>query len=194
MAVCCHSLWCPSPIGLRVPLRCHLWVVVGQVITGAACSASIVGASCSICAIVNPCLPPVRLPGLAHAAAPPDLPPTLGSDGDAAQVSISLDVPLLLQVWSPLAGVRAILLLQSACKQAAAAVLWQVDDVTAAPGRCVCLECYFVLAWSCPGWLCGRGSFAASAAWGSDVSCMTWGALLGCAPSRTTGGIQHAVI
>ena len=39
-----HSHWSPFSAGLPVPLRCHLWEVVGQIIVGAHCSASIVGA------------------------------------------------------------------------------------------------------------------------------------------------------
>ncbi len=43
MAGCCHTLWCPFPVGPPVPLRCHLWVVVSQIVAGAGCFASIVG-------------------------------------------------------------------------------------------------------------------------------------------------------
>ena len=106
-AACCHSLWRPFPIDLPVPLRCHLSVIVGQVVAGAHCSASMVGAFGSICAILYDGFPLVRLLSLAQAAAPPDLSPTLRSNGDAAQMGISLIVPLLLQVWSQSADVGA---------------------------------------------------------------------------------------
>ena len=114
---CCHSLWRTCPIGLPVPLHCHLWVVVGQIIAGARCFATLVGASGAQCAIAYSRLPLVRQSGLAQAAAPPGLSGALGRYDDAAQVGISLVVPLLLQVWSQPADIRASLLIRLACKQ-----------------------------------------------------------------------------
>ena len=123
MAACCHSCWCPFPSDLPAPLRCHLWVVVSQVAAGAHCSASLVGAAAATCATLDSRLPPVRLPSLAHAAAPPDLSPALRSDGNAAQLDVRLRVPLLLQVWSPPADVRASLLIPFACEQGCVVLL-----------------------------------------------------------------------
>ena len=100
VAACSDSLWCPVPIGLPVPLRSHLWVVVGQVVAGAHCSASIVGAARAICAMLDCSLPPVWLPSFAHAAPPPGLPAAPGPNDDLAQVDVGRMVPFLLQVWS----------------------------------------------------------------------------------------------
>ena len=66
-------------------------------------------------------------------------------------------VPLLLQMQSQSADVRASLLLRFACKQGrtSAAVLVQEkmrNDMTA-PGIIACLKCYS--AWFCPEWLQG---------------------------------------
>ena len=45
VAACCHSLRCPFSNCLPIPHCCHFWLIVGQVITGANCSASLVGAA-----------------------------------------------------------------------------------------------------------------------------------------------------
>ena len=67
-----------------------------------------------------------------------------------------------------------------------------LEDRTAAPGSLTSLECYsFVLAWSCPGWLCCSGSIAALAAWVSGASCMTLAAPLGSGTSQV-GRSTHA--
>ena len=123
VAACCHGLWCPFPVGLPVPLRCHLLVIVSQVIAGANCPASLVGTAGAIGAIVDARLPPVRLPSLAHAAGPPDLPVALGCDDPAAQVSVGSMVPLLLQVRSQPADVWARLLSTRACNKASVVLL-----------------------------------------------------------------------
>ena len=78
IAACSHSLWCTFPIGLPVPLRCHLWVVVGQIIAGARCYASLVGAAGAQCAFLYSRLPLVQRSSLAQAAAPPGLPGAQG--------------------------------------------------------------------------------------------------------------------
>ena len=147
-ATCRYCLWCCwNIVSVPVPVHCHLWMVVGQIVTGAGCLASIVGAFGSICATCYDSLPPVRLPSLARAAAPPDLPVALRSDGDAAQVGVGVMVPLLLQVRSQLANIGASLLIMFACKHSrcCGAVLWQgtvLKNSSAALGECARLECY----------------------------------------------------
>ena len=178
VAICCHSPWCPFPIGLPVPLCCHLWVVVSQVVARADCFATVIGAVVAACATADSCLPPVRLLIRALAAPPPGLLVALGSNDDPAQVGVGRMVPLLLQTWSQPTDVRAGLLIRHACKESrcCADVLRQekiLDDRTAAPGRCACLECNrSVCAWFWSGWLCSRGSVAALAALLPGVSCM----------------------
>ena len=66
--------------------------------------------------IADSCLPHVRLPSLAHAAASPDLPAALGRNDDAVQVGVGLMVPLLLQVRSQPADAGASLVLRLACR------------------------------------------------------------------------------
>ena len=61
---------------------------MGQVIAGKNCSASLIGAAAAICTMLDARVPPVRLPSLAYAAAPPDLPPTARSNADTAQVGV----------------------------------------------------------------------------------------------------------
>ena len=115
-AACRHSLRCPFPIGLPVPLHCHSLVIVGQIIAGANCFASSIGAASACPAILDPRLPPVWLPNLAHAAAPPGLPIALGRNNDPAQVGVGCMIPLLLQVQSQLVDVWASQVLRLACK------------------------------------------------------------------------------
>ena len=100
VAACSGSHRCPSRTRLPVPLRCHLWVVVGHIIAGAYSCATVVRASGAVCAILEYPLPPVQLPSLAHAAAPPGLLVALSCNDDAAQVGVGRMVPLLLQVQS----------------------------------------------------------------------------------------------
>ena len=66
---------------------------MGQVVAGANCFASIIGAAVAVNGSIGDLRPPpVRLLSLAQAAPPPDLPPTF-SDGDAAQVGVGRMVP-----------------------------------------------------------------------------------------------------
>ena len=114
-----HSLWCPSPIGLPVPLCCHLWVVVGQIIARARGASCLIWAPAAAGTVVHYGLPLVRLACFAHAAAPPDLPGAHRRDSDAAQASIGCMVPLLLQMRGQPADVwasRLPLFIRLACR------------------------------------------------------------------------------
>ena len=144
LLLCRHNFWCPFPVGPPVPLGCHLWVIVGQVIAWACSSANIVGAALASGAVADLRLPPVQLLSLAQATAPPGLLVTIGRNDDAAQMGITLMVPILLQVWSQPADVRgfssdlpaskAIVMLLCLCKGN------PQSDRTAAPGKHACLD------------------------------------------------------